>query len=342
MTKKPDKHFTEKLTEWYRKEKRDLPWRMDRSPYHIWVSEIMLQQTRVEAVKGYYKRFITALPEIKNLAEAEEETLLKLWQGLGYYNRVRNMQKAAQTIMHDYGGKFPEDYNDIRGLSGIGDYTAGAIASICFDERVPAVDGNVLRVMTRVLEDGDDIKKTAVKRRIGNVLKEIYPEKHCGDFTQGLIELGALICVPKGEPGCTVCPVKDYCSAQENGTVSEYPVKSRMKERKVIEKAVFILKAGNKTAVRKREKNVLLAGLYEYPNVDCRLTINEAAEQLEHWKLKPVNIERTSEYRHIFSHVEWKMTGFYFTVEEENDQFRWVTEEEMKKEIPLPTAFSYF
>ena len=185
MTKKPDRLFTEKLTAWYRKEKRDLPWRVDRSPYHIWVSEIMLQQTRVEAVKDYYRRFLSALPEIRDLAEADEETLLKLWQGLGYYNRVRNMQKAAKTVMEEYQGKFPETCSEIRELSGIGEYTAGAIASICFDEKTPAVDGNVLRVMTRILEDDGDIKKTAVKKRIGQILQEIYPEKDCGDFTQG-------------------------------------------------------------------------------------------------------------------------------------------------------------
>lgn len=342
MTKKPDKQFTEKLVTWYKKEKRDLPWRVDRSPYHIWISEIMLQQTRVEAVKEYYRRFIKALPELKDLAEAEEETLLKLWQGLGYYNRVRNMQKAARTIMDEYDGVFPETYDEIKGLSGIGEYTAGAIGSICFNLKTPAVDGNVLRVMTRILEDDGDIKKTAVKRRTGEVLRELYPEEDCGAFTQGLIELGAMVCVPKGNPECSICPVKEYCGAREKGTMLSYPVKSRMKERTVVLKSVFILKKGNRTAVRKRDENVLLGGLYEYPNVDLRLTINEAAEQLEAWGLKPVNIERTSEYRHIFSHVEWNMTGFYFTVEEENRDFRWVSEEEMEKDIPLPSAFSYF
>lgn len=342
MSKSPDRAFTEKLTDWYRKEKRDLPWRVDRSPYHIWVSEIMLQQTRVEAVKEYYKRFLSELPEISDLAEADEEVLLKLWQGLGYYNRVRNMQKAAKTVMEEFHGSFPETYEEIKGLSGIGEYTAGAIASICFDQPVSAVDGNVLRVMTRVLEDDGDIKKTPVKRRISQILENIYPDRQCGDFTQGLIELGAMICVPKGDPKCSLCPVREYCKAAEKGTMLEYPVKSKMKERKQIKKAVFILKAGNKRAVRKRGENVLLAGLYEYPNVDCELTINQAAEQVQAWGLKVVNLERTSQYKHVFSHVEWDMTGFYFTVEEENERFRWVTDEEMEKDVPLPSAFAYF
>ncbi len=342
MHKEPDFTFTEKLTEWYRKEKRELPWRKDKNPYHIWISEIMLQQTRVEAVKDYYIRFIEELPTIQSLADAEEQTLLKLWQGLGYYNRVRNMQKAAKNIQEELNGIFPENYGEIQKLSGIGDYTAGAIASICFDQRVPAVDGNVLRVMTRVLENGGDIKSAKVKRQIGEILQSIYPMENCGDFTQGLIELGALICIPKGEPKCDICPIKEYCGACANGTVALYPFKSEKKERKKVRKTVFILKAGNKLAVRRRGENVLLAGLYEFPTVDQELSIEEAAAKLKEYHLNVIHVERVSEYRHIFSHVEWEMRGIYFTVEDENKEFQWVDEEEMEKEIPLPSAFQYF
>lgn len=342
MHKKPDSTFTSNLTEWYIREKRDLPWRKDKEPYHVWISEIMLQQTRVEAVRDYYTRFIQALPTIQNLAEAEEQTLLKLWQGLGYYNRVRNMQKAAKTVQNDLNGEFPRTYEEIKKLSGIGEYTAGAIASICFDERVPAVDGNVLRVMTRILENDGDIKSAKVKRQIGEILQNLYPSHNCGNFTQGLIELGALICVPKGEPKCELCPVSEYCGAKYSGTVNLYPFKSKNKERRKIRKTVFILRAGKKIAVRRRPENVLLAGLYEFPNVDEELTIEEAALKIETFGLRTVNIERVSECKHIFSHAQWEMKGMYFTVENENKEFQWVDEDELEKEIPLPSAFQYF
>ncbi len=342
MHKRLDSTFTSNLTEWYIREKRDLPWRKDKEPYHIWISEIMLQQTRVEAVRDYYIRFIQALPTIRDLADAEEQTLLKLWQGLGYYNRVRNMQKAAKTVQNELNGEFPRTYEEIKKLSGIGEYTAGAIASICFDESVPAVDGNVLRVMTRILENDGDIKSPKVKRQIGEILQDIYPTQNCGNFTQGLIELGALICVPKGEPKCDFCPVSEYCGAKYNGTVNLYPFKSGNKERKKIRKSVFILKSGKKIAVRKRPENVLLAGMYELPNVDEELAVEEAVKRIETFGLKIINIERVSEYKHIFSHVEWEMKGMYFTVEDENEKFQWVDEDELEKEIPLPSAFQYF
>ena len=224
--------FTETIMTWYRQNQRVLPWRSDREPYHVWVSEIMLQQTRVEAVKSYYQRFMETLPDIKDLAEADEQTLLKLWQGLGYYNRVRNMRKAAETVREDYGGYFPRSYEDIKGLSGIGDYTAGAIASICFDEPTPAVDGNVLRVMSRLTEDYSDIKAAATKKRFTALLEKLYPKENCGDFTQGLIELGALICIPNGRPQCELCPVAGFCSARRNNTVMELPVKTAKKAAK--------------------------------------------------------------------------------------------------------------
>ena len=342
MVKEIDFNFTEEITAWYRRSRRDLPWRADKEPYHVWVSEIMLQQTRVEAVRDYYRRFMTALPTVSDLASADEETLLKLWQGLGYYNRIRNMHKAARTVCEELGGVFPETFDEIRKLSGIGEYTAGAIASICFDERVAAVDGNVLRVMSRLLDDHTDIQNAAFKKRIGAYLSALYPEKDCGDFTQGLIELGALICGPAGPPKCSLCPAADYCKGRAEGTAASLPVKAAKKERKKVKMTVFIMDCGGKTAVCKRPAKGLLAGLYQFPNVEEGLSAAEAVARAEDFGVKPKDLQKSTEYRHVFTHVEWEMTGYYMTVEAMPDAFRWVTAGEMEREIPLPTAFGYF
>lgn len=344
-----NQEFTKKLMTWFRSNQRDLPWRADKEPYHVWVSEIMLQQTRVEAVREYYLRFMRELPTVADLAAADEETLLKLWQGLGYYNRIRNMHKAAVTVTEDLGGEFPDTYEEIRGLSGIGDYTAGAIGSICFDLQVPAVDGNVLRVMSRLLEDDSDIKTASTKKAMGEVLRELYPNSDCGDFTQGLIELGAIICVPKGEPKCDICPVAEFCRAREHGTQMQYPVKREKKPRKIVKKAVFILRCVDgdgkeRVAVVKRKNSGLLAGLYEFPNIDVEkeLTLDEAIAAAEDWGCVPMDLTRESQFTHIFTHVEWEMKGYYLNVHEMPERFRWVTEEEMEEEVPLPSAFGYF
>lgn len=342
MTKELDFNFTKELTYWYKENKRSLPWRRDKDPYHVWVSEIMLQQTRAAAVRDYYTRFMTALPAVKDLADAEEETLLKLWQGLGYYNRIRNMHKAAVRIQQDFDGNFPRSYEEIRSLPGIGDYTAGAIASICFDQRIAAVDGNVLRVMSRICEDYSDISSAAVKKRIGTYLQALYPQKDCGDFTQGLIELGALVCVPKGAPKCQQCPVKNYCKAQAHGTAGLLPVKGTKKERKQVKKTVFILRCGDKIAVRKRKEGGLLAGLYEFPNVDQEMNAEEAVKQVEAFGCRPRDLQRSARYKHVSTHVEWEMCGYYFSCDNECSHFQWASEEEMDTDIPLPSAFGYF
>ena len=201
------RELAEPLIAWYRQNKRDLPWRATADPYRIWVSEIMLQQTRVEAVKPYYERFLSELPGVRELADVPEERLLKLWEGLGYYNRARNMQKAARQIVEDYGGRFPVTYEEIRNLKGIGNYTAGAIASFAYGILKPAVDGNVLRVISRVTADGSDIMKPSTKSRIEKKLEEAIPDGAACDFNQGLIELGAIVCVPNGRPKCGECPL---------------------------------------------------------------------------------------------------------------------------------------
>lgn len=342
MVRTMDRAFTRRLTEWYRENRRDLPWRRDRDPYHVWVSEIMLQQTRVEAVKGYYQRFMSELPDIGALASADERNLLKLWEGLGYYNRVRNMQKAAKAIVEKSAGRFPSRYEDILNLPGIGEYTAGAVASICFDQKTPAVDGNVLRVMSRLQEDRSDMKSASVKKRIRAYLEGLYPDSGCGDFTQGLIELGALICIPKGAPKCGACPVSDFCVSRERGTAMELPVKSVKKERRKVKKTVLLLYCADKLAVRQRGKESLLAGMYEFPSVDEELNAEQALRLAESWNCEPLDLLRETAYTHVFSHVEWDMKGYVITCRNADERFHWADEREMAEEIPLPSAFQFF
>ncbi len=331
-----------KLIPWYRENARDLPWRKDREPYHIWLSEIMLQQTRVEAVKGYYLRFLKELPTIKALAEVDEARLLKLWEGLGYYNRARNLQKAAKMIQEHNNGVFPSEYSEILLLPGIGEYTAGAIASNCFDEPVAAVDGNVLRIISRITENYDDILKPATKKRVKENLEAVYPEKGCGDFTQSLMELGAIICVPNGKPKCEICPAREFCLAQKHKTQLELPVKIKKKKGKTEERTVFIMQCKGKTAVKRRPEKGLLAGLWEFPNVLGRESAASAMRTAEEWGCKPILLKKEMTRKHIFSHVQWEMTCFFMECEREATQFEWICDSEINKRIPLPTAFRQF
>ena len=332
----------EALIPWYEAHKRELPWRQDKEPYHVWLSEIMLQQTRVEAVKEYYRRFLTTLPTIADLAEAPEEQILKLWEGLGYYNRVRNLQKAAQTICADYAGVFPSEYAQIRSLSGIGDYTAGAIASICFDAPTPAVDGNVLRVYSRLLADDANIDLQTTKKRITRKLQETYPRKNPGIATQALMELGATVCVPNGAPRCDVCPVAEICQAREQDTWRDLPVRSEKKKRKIVDKTVFILLTEDTVALHKRSASGLLAGMWEFPNVDVKLDKQEAVTQVTGWQTEPVDLLMQTSYTHIFSHVEWHMTAYYIRCRKTNKKWKWVTKESLDETYALPSAFRPF
>ncbi len=332
----------EALIPWYEAHKRELPWRQDKEPYHVWLSEIMLQQTRVEAVKEYYRRFLTALPTIVDLAEAPEEQILKLWEGLGYYNRVRNLQKAAQTICADYAGVFPSEYAQIRSLSGIGDYTAGAIASICFAAPTPAVDGNVLRVYSRLLADDANIDLQTTKKRITRKLQETYPRKNPGIATQALMELGATVCVPNGAPRCDVCPVAEICQARKQDTWRNLPVRSEKKKRKIVDKTVFILLTEDTVALHKRSASGLLAGMWEFPNVDAKLDKQEAVTQVTGWQTEPVDLLMQTSYTHIFSHVEWHMTAYYIRCRRTNKKWKWVTKESLDETYALPSAFRPF
>ena len=341
MEKLPQQ-LPERLLEWYAAGHRDLPWRRDREPYHVWLSEVMLQQTRVEAVKGYYRRFLAELPDIPALAACPPDRLAKLWEGLGYYSRMRNLQKAAQVIVSAHGGVFPREYDAIRALPGVGDYTAGAIASICFGLPEPAVDGNVLRVLSRVTDDAAPVTDAAVKREYAARLREIYPAGRCGDFTQSLMELGATVCGPNSQPQCALCPLASLCLARANGTALLRPVKAPKKEKRTEEKTVFILRCGTRIAVRRRPEQGLLAGLWELPNVDGKCSAQQALAQAERWGTHPRELCRSSEKTHIFTHIRWELRGFYIECAEAAPLFTWVDPARFRQDIALPTAFRIF
>ena len=326
------------LLPWYEEHKRDLPWRQDQEPYHIWLSEIMLQQTRVEAVKGYYARFLAALPTISLLAAADEEMLYKLWEGLGYYSRVRNLQKAAQVIMQHHSGEFPKAHKDVLALPGIGDYTAGAICSIAFGQKTPAVDGNVLRVIARIQADFTPIDSPARKKEVQHALAVIYPDR-AGDFTQALMELGATICGPNRAPDCGNCPCKEFCLGYAQGVAKELPVKTPKKGRRIEEKTVYLLRCGDRYALQKRPDKGLLAGLWQLPETAQILDANQAVDALA---LPVAEIYRQLDRNHIFTHIEWRMRCFYLEISEITDNFQWFTAEEIQNSTALPTAYRQF
>lgn len=329
------------LLPWYAKTKRDLPWRTDQEPYHVWLSEIMLQQTRVEAVKGYYSRFLSSVPNIAALANADDELLHKLWEGLGYYSRVRNLKKAAQVIMERHGGVFPSRYEDVLALPGIGQYTAGAVCSIAFDQKKAAVDGNVLRVISRLTADDTPIDTPAYKKRVQQELERIYPDA-AGDFTQALMELGATVCGPNWVPRCDECPCKAFCRAAAEGSMERFPVKSAKKPRRVEEMTVFVLSCDGRYALQKRPNQGLLAGLWQFPNVPGRLELPDALAFLEGRGVSVRDVYRQIEKKHIFTHIEWKMTGYYLEITERCSDFIWMSKEEIQEDAALPTAFRQF
>ena len=340
------------LVEWFRENQRDLPWRKRMDAYRVWISEIMLQQTRVEAVKPYYERFLKELPDVKALAEVPEDRLLKLWEGLGYYNRARNLKEAACQIMEKYGGRFPETYEEIRGLKGIGNYTAGAVSSFVYGIRKPAVDGNVLRVVTRITADGSDITKAGTRTKVEREVEEVIPAEAAGDFNQSLIELGAIVCVPNGEPKCGICPVSGICLAHAQGRETEFPVKAKKKERRIEKRTILVFRDNEKTAVRKRPDTGLLAGLYEFPGTEGHLKQSEAVRYAKSLGLMPIRIKKLGSAKHIFSHVEWHMVGYEVMVDELEKNMReqdaapgeivFAELRELKEHYPMPSAFEAY
>ncbi len=332
----------EPLLQWYRANARALPWRENPLPYRVWISEIMLQQTRIEAVKPYFERFMTELPDVADLAEVEEDRLMKLWEGLGYYSRARNLKKAAEQIVNEYGGQMPSHYQQLVKLPGIGSYTAGAIASIAFNEKVPAVDGNVLRVFSRVLASREDILKQSVKKRMETMLKETMP-KEAGTFNEGIMELGETLCIPNGKPRCEECPLRLLCLAFQRGLTDEIPFKSAPKKRRCEERTVCILEYHNQIGLRKRKDTGLLASLYELPNVEGYLQPEQLAEAFGLDLETIISCEPLPAAKHIFSHVEWHMAGYRIQLSQELPKtYISAQKEELKTIYPLPNAFSRY
>ncbi|WP_312431507.1 A/G-specific adenine glycosylase [Lacrimispora sp.] len=328
------------LLSWYREHARALPWRDKPEPYRVWISEIMLQQTRVEAVKPYFERFMEALPGIKELAAVPEDRLLKLWEGLGYYSRAKNLKKTAELLVEQYGGELPASYEELKKLPGIGSYTAGAVASIAYGIPVPAVDGNVLRVVSRVTGSREDILKQAVKRRMEEELKAVMPEQEASSYNQGLIEIGAIVCVPNGSPLCSQCPLASICIARIKGLTGEIPVKTPKKARRAEEKTVMLLWQAGRVAIRKRADTGLLASLYEFPNVEGHL---EEKALLARLGVKEAKITPLPAAKHVFSHVEWHMIGFRIELgERPGGDFLWVTAEDLENTYSLPGAFKTY
>ena len=342
--------IAEPLLKWYDKGRRILPWREDPQPYYVWLSEIMLQQTRVEAVKPYYDRFIQNVPDIQALAEMEEDKLVKLWEGLGYYNRVRNLQKAAKVIVKEHEGKMPSEYESLLELPGIGSYTAGAIASIAYGKAVPAVYGNVLRVLSRLRMDGEDILSQKTKTRVEKELREVIPVNRPGDFNQALMELGAMVCLPNGEPKCGECPWEALCQAHHMGKTAEFPKKKAKKARKIEEKTVLVIQDEDRAAFRRRPEKGLLAGMYEFPVLEGRLAEGKVLEILGQMGLKVLRIRPIGEAKHIFSHKEWHMVGYAIKVDElerpEKPEFRqdwiFVDKNEVRENYPVPSAYAAY
>ncbi len=313
------------LLEWYRLAKRDLPWRRTRDPYAILVSEVMLQQTRVEAVKEYYARFLQKFPTAQALAAASEEEVLKAWEGLGYYTRARNLHRAAKSIARD---GFPTTYEGVRALAGVGDYTAGAISSIALGLPCPAVDGNVLRILTRLLADGRNIDEKGTKDAFAAQLREVYPQD-TSSFCQALMELGALVCLPNGAPQCGACPWSELCRAKNSDMVGAFPVRAEKRARKVVPMSVFVLKNAGMVAIQKRPNRGLLAGMWQFPLFEGEPPC-----------LGRVVAQKRA--KHIFTHIEWQMTGYLVEAEERLPAYEWVSAEELKARYALPAAFKAF
>ena len=338
------------LLAWYDSGRRILPWREEPTPYHVWLSEIMLQQTRVEAVKPYYDRFLQALPDIESLAAADEEKLLKLWEGLGYYNRARNLKKSAQILVSEYGGRMPDDYEIILSLPGIGSYTAGAISSIAFGKAYPAVDGNVLRILARLRTDERDILQAGVKKSVEEELADVMPKDRPGDFNQALMELGAMVCIPNGAPKCDVCPWKELCRARAQGITGEFPKKAGKKPRSIEKKTILVIQDAERVALRKRPEKGLLAGLYEFPSMEGNCEEERVLAYLRELGLLPLRIRALPPAKHVFTHKEWHMTGFLIRVDEladrggrqEGEGLIFVDPKETRTNYPIPSAFAAY
>lgn len=334
MTKIDKTSFQNDLVRWFESEHRDLPWRKDRDPYKIWVSEVMLQQTRVDTVIPYFERFINRFPTVEALAKADEEEVLKLWEGLGYYSRARNLHAGVRQVYEMYGGRIPDNKRDISALRSVGPYTAGAILSIAFGQPEPAVDGNVMRVLSRVLFIEDDIAKASTRKRFESIVQELIPRGRTSAFNQGLMELGAVICTPKA-PKCLLCPVKEHCGAFAKGKQEELPVKSRKKPPKVVPMTVAVVK--NETGdvlIRRRPQEGLLAGLWEFPGFETSRVEDVPDLMKRSYGANIRLIRHMCDIRHVFTHLKWEMAvheGIALTSVPRSEDVRFVSVKDLDK-----------
>lgn len=333
--------ITKDLLDWYQKYKRDLPWRRTRNPYYIWVSEVMLQQTRVEAVKVYYERFIHRLPTLYDLATISEDELLKLWEGLGYYSRVRNMKSCAQKRIEKGFDNLPNTKEELLALPGIGNYTAGAILSIAFSIPSVAIDGNVYRVLGRYYKIEENIKKSSTYQIYESKMKKILPKENAGDFTQSFMDLGSLVCTPKS-PKCEICPLQRNCKAKQKNQVEFYPVKEKKKEKRIEERTVYLYRYGDKIAIQKRKNKGLLASMYEFPNTLETVSAVDIENNLLENEIPFYSVLEIGESKHVFSHIIWYMKGYIIDLKEPIENYIWVTLEELNRKYSLPSAFSYY
>lgn len=331
------------LVSWFAENARDLPWRGNPSPYQVWISEIMLQQTRVEAVKPYYQRWMEKLPDVKSLAQVDEDVLMKLWEGLGYYRRARNLKAAAVQICAEHGGCLPASYEALHALPGIGDYTAGAVASLAFGIPVSAVDGNAMRILSRFLGSYEDVSQDKTKKRFARLLKEGMDKKRPGAFNQGLFEVGAMVCIPKGKPRCEECPLVSLCEAAKKGLWEEIPVKPLKKPRRIEKRTVLVISNGKEVALHRRPDKGLLASLYEFPNWEGQFALDTPRQAEEKLGLEPGKVQSVlalGEANHVFSHVEWQMVGYRIEVENKLPE-TWICADirDLEEKYPIPSAF---
>ena len=334
------------IVSWYRENRRRLPWREEVSPYRTLLSEIMLQQTRVEAVKPYFERFLDAFPDIPSLADADDELLMKKWEGLGYYSRARNLKKCAREIVDRFGGVIPSTLSDLLSLPGIGPYTAGAIAAFAYGKPVAAVDGNVLRVTARITAEPGDVLAPAVKKKLTDFVSALVPEDAASDFGQGLIELGALVCLPNRAPNCDACPVRALCRGYEKGIAAALPLRGKKPERKLDSRTVLLIRSGTSTLLHKRPAHGLLAGLWEFPNFSGTLTEKEALDAVRALGYDPIRVRGLGPAKHLFTHIEWQLTGYLVSVAEPDlpppDGFVMPETADLLARYAIPSAFAAY
>ncbi|MGL5540043.1 MAG: A/G-specific adenine glycosylase [Erysipelotrichaceae bacterium] len=331
------------LLAWYHEVARVLPWRSEPTPYRVWVSEIMLQQTRVETVIPYFERFMEAMPSLEALANASEEQLHKLWEGLGYYSRVRNMATCAKQCMEIHNGALPSKYEELLKLKGIGPYTAGAIASIAFNQPIAAIDGNVLRVFSRLGASEANIALPSTSKQFKTIIEPLIPKDNASAFNQALMELGATICIPNGAPRCNICPLQPYCNGEHAGIAGFLPVKTKAKPRKIEARTILVLTHDHHVFLQKRKASGLLAGLYEFVNLEGTLHNQELEQWLNAHGVHVRNIDVLPPAKHIFSHVEWHMMGYQITLVEKPTLIGvWADKKALASTYSIPTAFSAY